>query len=49
MAVMSLRLSVLMQGRIQNFKLGGGGAHKKIAPSGGRREQFAPPPLDPPL
>ena len=27
------------QGRIQDFKLGGGGAHlKKIAPSGGRRE-----------
>ena len=29
----------LFQGRIQDFKLGGGGAHlKKIAPSGGRRE-----------
>jgi hypothetical protein len=30
------------QGRIQDFKLGGGGgAHfKKIAPSGGRRENF---------
>ena len=28
-----------MQGRIQNFKLGGG-ALKKIAPSGGRREHF---------
>ena len=31
-----------MQGRIQDFKLGGGGgrALKKIAPSGGRREIF---------
>jgi hypothetical protein len=29
-----------IQGRIQDFKLGGGGALKKIAPSGGRREQF---------
>ena len=31
-----------MQGRIQDFKLrgGGGGALKKIAPSGGRRENF---------
>ena len=29
------------QGRIQDFKLGGGGAHsKKKAPSGGRREHF---------
>jgi hypothetical protein len=28
------------QGRIQDFKLGGGGAFKKIAPSGGRREIF---------
>jgi hypothetical protein len=28
------------QGRIQDFKLGGGGALKKIAPSGGRRENF---------
>ena len=28
-----------MQGRIQDFKLGGG-ALKKIAPSGGRRENF---------
>jgi hypothetical protein len=26
------------QGRFQDFKLGGGGALKKIAPSGGRRE-----------
>jgi hypothetical protein len=26
------------QGRIQDFKLGGGGALKKIAPSRGRRE-----------
>jgi hypothetical protein len=30
----------LNQGRIQDFKLGGGGAVKKIAPSGGRREIF---------
>ena len=30
-----------IQGRIQDFKLGGGGgALKKIAPSGGRREKF---------
>ena len=29
----------LVQGRIQDFKLGGG-ALKKIAPSGGRREHF---------
>ena len=30
-----------IQGRIQDFKLGGGGAHlKKIAPSGGRHENF---------
>jgi hypothetical protein len=28
------------QGRIQEFKLGGGGALKKIAPSGERRENF---------
>jgi hypothetical protein len=28
------------QGRIQDFKLGGGGALKKIAPSRGRRENF---------
>ena len=28
------------QGRIQDFKLGGGGAVKKIAPSGGRHENF---------
>ena len=28
-----------LQGRIQDFKLGGG-AHKKIAPSGGRRDNF---------
>ena len=27
-----------LQGRIQDFKLGGGGTLKKIAPSGGRRE-----------
>jgi hypothetical protein len=29
-----------MQGRIQDFKLGGGGAPKKIAPSEGRRENI---------
>ena len=29
-----------LQGRIRDFKLGGGGALKKIAPSGGRRENF---------
>ena len=31
-----------LQGRIQDFKLGGGGggAFKTIAPSGGRRENF---------
>ena len=29
-----------MQGRIQVFKLGGGGERKKITPSGGRREHF---------
>ena len=29
-----------IQGRIQDFKLGGGGALKKIASSGGRREIF---------
>ena len=37
------KLSILCctQGRIQDFKLGGGGgALKKIAPSGGRREHF---------
>ena len=28
------------QGRIQDFKLGGGGALKKITSSGGRRENF---------
>ena len=28
------------QGRIQDFKLGGGGVFKKIAPSGGKREKF---------
>jgi hypothetical protein len=32
--------SSLWQGRIQDFKLGGGGALKIIAPSGGRREHF---------
>ena len=31
---------IWVQGRIQDFKLGGGGALKKIAPSGGRRENF---------
>ena len=30
----------LNQGRIQDFKLGGGGALKKIASSGGRRDIF---------
>jgi hypothetical protein len=30
----------IYQGQIQNFKLGGGGALKKIAPGGGRRENF---------
>jgi hypothetical protein len=30
----------IFQGRIQDFKLGGGGALKTIAPSGGRRENF---------
>ena len=29
-----------MQGRIQDFKLGGGAHFKKIAPNGGRRENF---------
>ena len=34
-------LEVPMQGRIQDFKLGGGGAHlKNIAPNGERRENF---------
>ena len=34
-----IRIIILNQGRIQDFKLGGGGdALKKIAPSGGRRE-----------
>ena len=35
-------VGVLEQERIQDFKLGGGGggAFKKIAPSGGRREIF---------
>jgi hypothetical protein len=28
------------QGRVQDFKLGGGGAFKTIAPSGGRCEHF---------
>ena len=35
-----LTLNESDQGRIQDFKLGGGGALKKIAPSGGRREKF---------
>ena len=36
-----IRILILNQGRIQDFKLGGGGgALKKIAPSGGRRENF---------
>jgi hypothetical protein len=29
-----------LQGRVQDFKLGGGGAIKKIAPSWGRREHI---------
>jgi hypothetical protein len=35
-----LQLQWPFQGRIQDFKLGGGGALKKIAPSGGRRNIF---------
>jgi hypothetical protein len=31
---------VHIQRQIQDFKLGGGGALKEIAPSGGRREKF---------
>jgi hypothetical protein len=31
---------ISVQGRIQDFKLGGGGTLKKIAPSGGRRKHF---------
>ena len=39
-----------MQGRIQDFKLGGGGAHlKKFVPSGGRRENIWGISCDPPL
>jgi hypothetical protein len=35
------QISVMIyQGRIQDFKLGGRGALKKIAPSGGRRENI---------
>ena len=33
-------LYCISQGRIQDLKLGGGGALKNIAPSGGRREHF---------
>ena len=35
-------ITIVLQGRIQYFKLGGGGggALKKIAPSGGRRENL---------
>ena len=36
----SITLYCISQGRIQDFKLEGGGALKKIAPSGGRRENF---------
>ena len=36
----SIALYCISQGRIQDFKLEGGGALKKIAPSGGRRENF---------
>ena len=35
---MDMDIAVQQQGRIQDFKLGG--APKKIAPSGGRRENF---------
>jgi hypothetical protein len=35
----AFHIYILYQGRIQDFKLGGG-AVKKIAPSGGRREHF---------
>ena len=35
-----IQLSHPLQGRIQGFKLGEGGALKKIAPSGGRRENL---------
>ena len=38
-SITHFRVGVL-QGRIQDFKLGGGGALKKIAPSGGRREHI---------
>jgi hypothetical protein len=42
-----------IQGRIQDFKLGGGGALKKIVPSGGRYENVwcisCEKSLDPPL
>ena len=31
----AFHIYILYQGRIQDFKLGGGGAVKKIAPSGG--------------
>ena len=30
----------IKQGRIQDFKLGGGSGIKKITPSGGRRQKF---------
>ena len=38
--LVAMHTPTCIQGRIQDFKLGGGGALKKIAPSGGRREQF---------
>ena len=34
-----MKLTVIEQGRIQDFKLGGA-LKKKIAPSGGRREKY---------
>jgi hypothetical protein len=33
-------ITIALQGRIQDLKLGGGGALKKIAPSEGRRENL---------
>jgi hypothetical protein len=36
----SVNIVIYTQGRIRDFKLGGGGALKKIAPSGGGRGNF---------